>query len=237
MFGLRRNQWLQLKKARIRVGGAKRGQPTKDLNTYILQEPIFQIPKQKLLPSQSSTWSPCTYHSFPVVGCYDKPAFQKLDVWLFCRKYFKENKIFIKQIKHDILFSYSPPPRWGRTQERVIMLTMNMSLTPFARELRKNSTDAENMLWYHLRAKQLRDLKFRRQQPIGNYIVDFVCFSKKIVIELDGSQHDLKKIKQKDKKRDRWLKNQGFKVLRFWNNDVLENTDGVLEVIWETCGE
>ena len=112
-----------------------------------------------------------------------------------------------------------------------------MSLTPFARELRKNSTDAENMLWYHLRAKQLRDLKFRRQQPIGNYIVDFVCFSKKIVIELDGSQHDLKKIKQKDKKRDRWLKNQGFKVLRFWNNDVLENTDGVLEVIWETCGE
>ena len=70
---------------------------------------------------------------------------------------------------------------------------------------------------------------------IGNYIVDFICFSKKIVIELDGGQHDLKKIKQKDKKRDRWLKNQGFKVLRFWNSEIFENLDGVLEMIWETC--
>ena len=112
---------------------------------------------------------------------------------------------------------------------------MKTRLTKFAKELRKNGTDAENIIWYHLRAKQFEGLKFRRQQPIGNYIVDFVCFSKKIVIELDGGQHDIKRIKQKDKKRDTWLQKQGFKVLRFWNNEIFENLDGVLEVIWRKC--
>ena len=114
-------------------------------------------------------------------------------------------------------------------------IIMKKRLTNLAKILRRNSTNPENLLWYYLKAKQLEGLKFRRQQPIGKYIVDFVCFSKKLVIELDGGQHAEGKIKQNDRKRDEWLKTQGFKVLRFWNNDVLENIEGVGEVIIENC--
>ncbi len=104
-------------------------------------------------------------------------------------------------------------------------------LITFAKNLRKNSTDAEKLLWHHLRAKQFGDLKFRRQQVIGKYIVDFVCFVKKIVVELDGSQHADQENKIKDQIRDQWLKSQGFTVLRFWDNDVLKNIDGVWDKI------
>jgi very-short-patch-repair endonuclease len=76
-------------------------------------------------------------------------------------------------------------------------------------------------------------VKFRRQQPIENYIVDFVSFKKRLVIELDGSQHAIDK--QRDMERDRFLQDNGFNVLRFWNNDVLSNIDGVLEVIRKEC--
>jgi len=106
-------------------------------------------------------------------------------------------------------------------------------LVNIAKNLRKRSTDAENLLWRHLRVKQLEGLKFRRQQPIGNYIVDFVCFEKRVVIEVDGGQHTIEK--ERDNERDRWLKGQGFIVLRFWNNDVLKNINGVLEVIGVNC--
>lgn len=82
-----------------------------------------------------------------------------------------------------------------------------------------------------MRSKQLRKLKFRRQQPIGRYIVDFVCFEQLIVIEVDGGQHAEN---NKDKTRDKWLNDQGFKVLRFWNNDVLENIEGVLESLYKS---
>jgi very-short-patch-repair endonuclease len=102
-----------------------------------------------------------------------------------------------------------------------------------AKTLRKTSTHAERLLWRHLKTKQLEGYKFRRQEPIGIYIVDFVCFEKRIVVEVDGSQHQTEKVK--DKKRDQWLKKQGFKVLRFWNNEVLTNVAGVYEVIRETC--
>ena len=102
-----------------------------------------------------------------------------------------------------------------------------------AKNLRKRSTHAEILLWRHLRAKQLEGLKFKRQQPIGNYIVDFVCFEKQIVIEVDGGQHAIEK--DKDKERDRWLEGQGFRVLRFWNNEVVANIEGVLEVVRENC--
>lgn len=81
----------------------------------------------------------------------------------------------------------------------------------------------------HIRGKQLEGVKFRRQQSIGAYIVDFVCFEKKIVIELDGGQHA--KQKAIDNIRDNWLFGEGFKVLRFWNNEVLQNFEAVLEVI------
>lgn len=103
----------------------------------------------------------------------------------------------------------------------------------FARELCKNQTDAEKKIWRYLRSKQMNSLKFRRQQPFGNYIVDFVCFDIRLIIELDGSQHIEEK--EKDEERDQWLKTQGFTVLRFWNNDVMKNTAGVLNVVNDYC--
>ena len=109
----------------------------------------------------------------------------------------------------------------------------NHNIIGIAKNLRKRSTDAEILLWRHLRSKRLEGLKFRRQQPIGNYIVDFVCFEKRIVIEVDGGQHVIEKYK--DNKRDKWLEGQGFKVLRFWNIEVLMNIQGVFEVIRENC--
>jgi very-short-patch-repair endonuclease len=101
--------------------------------------------------------------------------------------------------------------------------------------LRKGATDAENRLWYHLKAKQLEGTKFRRQEPIGNYIVDFVAFENRLVIEIDGGQHAAVDEKEQDRLRDEWLASQGFRVLRFWNNDVLQNLEGVLETIRANC--
>lgn len=105
--------------------------------------------------------------------------------------------------------------------------------TEKARDLRKKSTDAERLLWGHLRAKRLQGLKFRRQEPIGHYIVDFVSFDRSLIVELDGGQHLQEKAK--DDERTRWLEGQGFKVLRFWNNDVMKNIEGVLRVIRDNC--
>jgi very-short-patch-repair endonuclease len=107
------------------------------------------------------------------------------------------------------------------------------STTEKARELRQRSTDAERLLWKYLRAKRLGGLKFRRQEPIGNYIVDFISFENHVIVELDGSQHLERKVE--DDERTRWLEDQGFKVLRFWNNDVLKNIEGVLILIRENC--
>jgi very-short-patch-repair endonuclease len=94
----------------------------------------------------------------------------------------------------------------------------------FARTLRKNMTEAEMKLWYKIRNNQL-GVKFRRQQPIGNYIVDFTCLEKRIIIEIDGSGHIYN---VRDKIRDSWLNKRGYKILRFWNNEVLKNIEGVL---------
>jgi very-short-patch-repair endonuclease len=110
---------------------------------------------------------------------------------------------------------------------------MNHSLTNFAKNLRKNSTDAEALLWQRLRGRQLDGIKFRRQQPFANFIVDFVSFEKRVIIELDGGQHAQER--HKDIERDRFLSENGFRVLRFWNNEVLKNIDGVLEVIRKNC--
>jgi very-short-patch-repair endonuclease len=98
-----------------------------------------------------------------------------------------------------------------------------------AKKLRYESTEAEKLVWRYLRARRLDGLKFRRQHPIGEYIADFVCLENRIIIEIDGGQHANER--NKDREREAWLKNQGFKVLRFWNNEVLENLEGVLEVI------
>ncbi|MEW6327525.1 MAG: endonuclease domain-containing protein [Thermodesulfobacteriota bacterium] len=106
-------------------------------------------------------------------------------------------------------------------------------LTELGKVLRKRPTDAEQLLWKHLRMKQMEGLKFRRQQPVDKYIVDFVCFEKRLVIEIDGGQHATQK--EKDTERDIYLKSQGFRVLRFWNNEVLQNINGVLMAIRENC--
>lgn len=102
-------------------------------------------------------------------------------------------------------------------------------MAAIAKTLRKRPTVAENLLWRHLKAKQLERFKFRRQEAIGNYIADFVCFEKRLIIEADGGQHARRV--QDDKERDRWFANQGFRVLRFWNNEVFANIEGVLETI------
>jgi very-short-patch-repair endonuclease len=98
-----------------------------------------------------------------------------------------------------------------------------------ARELRREQTDAERRLWNVLRDRQVLNLKFRRQHPIGNYIADFCCLEKGLIIELDGSQH----VEQAayDAERTKWLNSQGFQVLRFWNDDVLLGIDGIVERI------
>ena len=100
-------------------------------------------------------------------------------------------------------------------------------LTPVARNLRRRSTDAENRLWYHLRGRRFEGTKFVRQFPIGGFAADFACRDAHIAIELDGGQHS----PEADAPRSRVIDAFGYRVLRFWNNDVLENTQGVLEAI------
>jgi very-short-patch-repair endonuclease len=103
-----------------------------------------------------------------------------------------------------------------------------------ARELRKNSTEAERLLWRHLRLRQVGGYKFRRQQSLGPYIVDFVCLEKRMVIEVDGGQHS-EQVKY-DTQRSAWLEAQGFSILRFWNDEVLRAIEAVKEVIGKELG-
>jgi very-short-patch-repair endonuclease len=98
-----------------------------------------------------------------------------------------------------------------------------------ARELRQQSTDAEKKLWQHLRNRQLDGIKFRRQAPIGPYIADFAAVEALLIVELDAGQHSMRT--NSDEKRTAWLKGHGYRVVRFWNNDVLANPEGVVEVI------
>jgi very-short-patch-repair endonuclease len=98
-----------------------------------------------------------------------------------------------------------------------------------AKQLRQQPTDAEAKLWSRLRYKQLDGFRFRRQAPIGPYIVDFFCPTAKLIVEVDGGQHADKR--DYDERRTEWLEERGYRVLRFWNNDVLENIEGVLAEI------
>jgi len=103
----------------------------------------------------------------------------------------------------------------------------------FAKSLRARMTDAERALWYLLRDRRLQGYKFRRQMPVGPYVVDFICLEHRLIIELDGGQHADQA--EKDATRDEWLRSQKFSVFRFWNNDVLANAEGVLQAILEHC--
>ena len=96
-----------------------------------------------------------------------------------------------------------------------------------ARKLRKNSTPQEQKLWNILRNHQFFGYEFRRQYPIGKYIVDFICRSKKIIIEIDGGQHNLEENIQNDVERTKFLESLGYRVVRFWNFDIDDNIDGV----------
>ena len=98
-----------------------------------------------------------------------------------------------------------------------------------AKTLRSHQTEAEQRLWYHLRAHRFMDLKFKRQKPLGRYIVDFVCVERLLIIELDGGQHAEQRVY--DQHRDAWLRDQGYTILRFWNNEVMQQLEGVLEKI------
>jgi very-short-patch-repair endonuclease len=104
-----------------------------------------------------------------------------------------------------------------------------MPSTDSGRALRRRSTDAERLLWRLLRGRQLTGLKFRRQQPVGRYVVDFVCLEQRLVIEVDGGQHAWRR--EADDEREAWLARQGYRVLRFWNNEVLRQPDAVLRSI------
>ena len=100
-------------------------------------------------------------------------------------------------------------------------------LTPVARKLRRNSTEAEARLWYYLRGRQLDGAKFIRQSPIGPYVADFACRDARLAIELDGGQHN----EAVDAPRTQVIEAFGYRIIRFWDNDVLQNTEGVLEAI------
>ena len=100
---------------------------------------------------------------------------------------------------------------------------------PRARTLRQNMTEAEKRIWQILRLRQIQGYKFRRQVPIGRYIADFACHEARLIVEIDGGQHD-RSVPQ-EAERSGFLENEGYRILRFWNNEVLANLDGVYAVI------
>ena len=102
------------------------------------------------------------------------------------------------------------------------------NITRFARQLRRDMPIAEKRLWRQLRSRQFEGYKFRRQYPVGKYIADFCCFERRLIVELDGGQHSDHKLKQGDGERTQYLSEHGFRVIRFWDNDVLSNEEGVL---------
>ena len=122
----------------------------------------------------------------------------------------------------------SPSPLRGRgVGERERSAAQRASALGAAKHSRSHPTDAEHRLWQLLRAKRLGGWKFRRQPPIGPYRPDFVCHEAKLIVEADGCQHG----EARDGQRDTWLKAEGFRILRFWNNDILTNEEGVLTTI------
>ena len=124
--------------------------------------------------------------------------------------------------------SKSPISGWGESQA---IHKYPQSHIELAKDLRNNPTEAENILWQYLRKSNLGGVKFRRQQPIGDYIVDFMSAQNKIIIELDGGQHNQPEEIEYDRQRDDYLVKQGFRVIRIWNKDIFNNINGVLDYI------
>ncbi len=109
------------------------------------------------------------------------------------------------------------------------MSRRDRTLTDLARRLRRNQTDAERFLWSKFRARQLNGARFRRQFPLAPYIADFCCEEARLIIEIDGGQHDAGR--EQDRVRTEFFERRGYRVIRFWNTDVLRNVDGVLEEV------
>jgi very-short-patch-repair endonuclease len=120
-----------------------------------------------------------------------------------------------------------PPNKTSRFERRA------QFKNKFARYLRNNLTEPERKLWAHLRGRRMAGIRFRRQQPIGPYIVDFYCSKAKLVIELDGGQHTTDAAIEYDSRRTHWLEAQGYRVLRFSTAELLENRNSVLDTIWQ----
>ena len=111
---------------------------------------------------------------------------------------------------------------------------MRKSNTNFAKILRRNQTPQEGKLWRLLKAKNINNVKFRRQFPIGKYIVDFCCPERKLIIEVDGGGHNIDNEIKRDEERDKFFKKEGFIILRFWNNEVDRNIEGVYQKVIDT---
>jgi very-short-patch-repair endonuclease len=121
----------------------------------------------------------------------------------------------------------------GSDEVTTIKPTLPSETLRNARRLRRETTDAERSLWRHLRAGRLDGVKFRRQHPVPPYIADFCCVAARLIIELDGSQH----CEEVDAARTRYLESQGWRIVRFWDNDVLLETEAVLDAIWNAIGD
>jgi very-short-patch-repair endonuclease len=141
-----------------------------------------------------------------------------------------EKVLRFKSKRGELATANMQPSKPAKTKTKTFNKQTQYKTDPeLAQNLRKRSTDAEKLIWKHLRNRSLEGVKFRRQQPFGPYIVDFLSVEKKLVVELDGGQHA--DANCGDAERDAYIKGEGYEVLRFWNNDVLQNTEGVLETI------
>ena len=131
-----------------------------------------------------------------------------------------------------------PPPLWGRGREggRAVPHTpVNGRQRSLAKQFRRTMTRGETLLWRYLKAHHLDGLGFRRQVPMGKFIADFACHAARVIVEIDGPSHDFESRLRHDENRDVWIASQGYVVLRFSNEDVLTNLEGVLEVIRQTA--
>jgi very-short-patch-repair endonuclease len=125
--------------------------------------------------------------------------------------------------------SPAKPAGWGDSMMERRTIDSFRRATP--RRLRANSTAAETLMWRQLGRLGTKGTHFRRQVPIGPYIADFACLASRLVVEIDGSQHGDEPNRSRDEKRTRWLESEGYRIIRFWNNDITQNAAGVMDVI------
>lgn len=142
--------------------------------------------------------------------------------------------MFLEKYQKTLIFFPLVPSPNGRGRGGVYGIIINMNNSKnLSRALRKNQTPQEAKLWALLRNKNFHNLKFKRQYPIGNYIVDFICIEKRIIIEIDGGQHNFLENIEKDNTRSEYFSLRKFKIIRFWNNEIDNNIEGVYKKLEE----